>query len=156
MARSKTTFDKKSSLEVPRRGKAAYTKLHNALEAEGLTEEDILRIYVRVGLGNEMLDPTAEKRGSTANIIEFQNIARIADKIVPSIKPSGERVKFKFDVNATMPEKVDQLIEAVADGQISPEIAQILINSLAAQVKIEEHTELKLKVEQIAEKMGIE
>jgi hypothetical protein len=156
MARSSTTFNSDTSVQVPRRGKAAHTKLQAALEQEGLTEEDILRIYVLVGLGNVIEDPRADERGNNRLPIEFQNVAKIADKIVPSVKPSGEKVTFDFDVNATVPDKADQLLEAAAKGQISPETAQLMINSLSAIIKIDEYTELKDKIEKLAEKMGVE
>ena len=141
---------------VTRRGKAAYTKLKAALDAEGLSEEDIIRIWVLVGLGNEVVDPRADERGNRAFAIDFQNVSKIVDKIVPSVKPAGERVKFKFDINASIPDKVDQILDAAAQGHISPETAQIFINSIAAQVKIEEQTTFQEKVIKLAERMGIE
>ena len=64
-------------------------------------------------------------------------------------------VTFDFDKNASVSEQASQILSAAAGGVISPDVANVLIGSIAAMMKIEEVTELKSQLEEIKKILGV-
>jgi hypothetical protein len=79
----------------------------------------------------------------------------LADKGWSSVKPSYEMVNFEFNKDASVYEQAAQVIEAVSQGDIAPDIASNIISSISAMVKIQEVTELTQQLEDIKKHLGL-
>lgn len=70
-----------------------------------------------------------------------------------SLKPTHELVNFDLDSKLLPHEQANQVMQAAADGQIPPDVANTFITSMAAMLKIEEVTELQKRLEAIEAKL---
>lgn len=64
-------------------------------------------------------------------------------------KANSHTIEFDFPENGTPTEKADAIINAVAKGEVAPDIGAQFLNSIKALVDIEEATELKERLERI-------
>lgn len=68
------------------------------------------------------------------------------DRVVPALKPVSEPIVYELDVSLSLSEQAAQVMQAVAGGTLSHEVGKVLIDSIAAQVKISEYTELEARL----------
>lgn len=137
MAKSSTSFGKDKQPEK-RRGKAQRTKILEAMEREGVTEEGFYELLVQRAFNPE--DNFAFKE--------------LLGRLYPVPKQTLPTVEFKFDAKAKPAEQATQILQAASEGIIAPDIAEKFINSVAAMLKIDEITQLRDDVEAIKKMMG--
>jgi len=70
----------------------------------------------------------------------------LADKGWASIKPSCEKVIFPFTKDAQPHIQAAQVMDAVAQGLIPPDIGNTFVQSIKAMIDIEEYTDLKERI----------
>ena len=65
-----------------------------------------------------------------------------------------EPVNFEFDKNASPAQQSIQVLDAAANGDIPPDVAQIFINAIKSNIDIEAATELKERIEKLEALLG--
>lgn len=75
----------------------------------------------------------------------------LTSRAIPSYKPTLEPIKIEYPREGTAVQKADAVYNAIADGEISPDVGQILIDALSKMLNIEELTDLKSRLERIEE-----
>jgi len=73
----------------------------------------------------------------------------ISDKVAPNFKPSLERVKFDLDTTKSSSEQSEQILKAIASGEVPADVGKMLIEAIASIVKIDEYTELKDRIDNL-------
>ena len=63
-------------------------------------------------------------------------------------------VEFDFNAKGTPVEQVSQLLDAVSSGDIPPDVASMLINSIKGAIEIEVNTELKARIEKLEDMLN--
>jgi len=58
-------------------------------------------------------------------------------------------VNFDFDPNAKPHEQANQVLKAVANSEIAPDIGQMFVSSIKSMIDIEEYTDLKDRIEKL-------
>ena len=55
-------------------------------------------------------------------------------------------VNFEFNPNAKPNEQANQVLQAVANSEIAPDIGQMFVSSIKSMIDIEEYTDLKDRI----------
>jgi len=121
-----------------RRGKQKRTLFLEALEKAGYSEDELIEKLVQLAFDGDSMA-----------------VKEVFIRLHPTKKPQYETVEFEYDKNDSPAEKAGKVLKAVSDGLISPDIGKLLIDSISNVVKIEEVTELKNKVENLYQQMGL-
>ena len=58
-------------------------------------------------------------------------------------------MEFEFDKNSKPHEQASQILQAVSNGQIAPDIGQMFVGSIKSMIDIEEYTDLKERIEKL-------
>ncbi|MCP4337723.1 MAG: hypothetical protein GY799_02285 [Desulfobulbaceae bacterium] len=150
MGKSSTTLEKGDNL--PARGKSNKTRILNAIRSESVKE--------LIGLIGEPTKDQAEeaffkhiaKRAFSLDDKDSGQMLKVlADKGWSSVKPTMERVEFTFDAEATPSEQASQVLKAASNGAISPDVANMFIDSISKMLKIEEVTEIRKELDELKE-----
>ena len=75
------------------------------------------------------------------------------DKGWGSIKSTAPSVEIKLDTEASALDQVKIVLEAMANGEVAPDVAAIVIGSIKDVISIAEHTELADRIKQIEDKL---
>lgn len=75
----------------------------------------------------------------------------VTSRAVPTYKPTLEPIKIDYPKDGTAVQKAEAVYDAIAGGEISPDVGQILIDALSKMLNIEELTDLKARLERIEE-----
>jgi hypothetical protein len=113
------------------RGKSSKTKILNALKKKmNWSEDDLYEHIVSEAFVNNNKD-----------MIEI-----VIKTAVPIPKTTLQPVSFQYDRNAAYHEKCEVILEAVAAGQIAPDVGQELIYTIKHIASIHEVTELEKRL----------
>ena len=136
---TKTTLKKGDKL--PNRGKAKKSLMLEAIRDVCGDEQEFLKQVVTIGLGdtNNEISPNPTL------------LTLVLGRIEPPLKSVSPMVEFDFDVNAKPHEQGNQILKAVGDGQLAPDIGQMFIGSIKSMIDIEEYTDLKERIEKLEE-----
>lgn len=129
------------------RGKGKRTQMLEAIResVEG-GEKEFLKKVVSIALGND---------GGEDAKPNPQLLTLVLQRIEPPLKSTMPLIEFEFDESATPSFQASQVMRAVSDGVIAPDVGQLFIGSIASMLKIEEVTEIKRDLEEIKEKLGL-
>lgn len=100
-------------------------------------------------MANAAFNPTPDT--AVLSNSAFNTIIR---KMYPDSKPSNDPINFKYDRNATASDKAESVLEAVASGDIPPDIGATLIGMIKDGIAIKESTELMLRLEEVEKKLN--
>ena len=128
--------DKQPSERKPR-GKAKKSLMLEAIRKVCNTEQDFLEKVVAIGLG----DPLSELPPNPALL------TLVINRIEPPLKAIAPMVEFEFNSDAKPHEQANQILKAVANSQIAPDIGQMFVASIKSMIDIEEFTSLKARIE---------
>lgn len=134
---TKTTLKKGDKL--PPRGKAKKTLMLEAIREVCGDEQEFLRKVVAIGLG----DPKSDLAPNPTLLTIVLN------RIEPPLKAVSPKVSFEFNSKLKPHEQANQVLDAVADGRLAPDIGQMFIASIKSMVDIEEYTDLKERIEKL-------
>lgn len=128
------------------RGKGKRTQMLEAIRAsvEG-GEKEFLKKVVSIALGVE---------GGEDSKPNPQLLTLVLQRIEPPLKSTMPLIEFDFDENATPSVQAAQVMKAVSDGVIAPDVGQLFIGSIASMLKIEEVTEIKDRLTKIEEALN--
>lgn len=145
MASSSTTLKKGDNL--PGRGRSNKTLILEMLREKGHLE-----------LNKNSTKDDAEKAffdhvAISAFNLEDQNrgmcIKLLADKGWASVKPSNDCVSFEFDHKGDVYSQSAQIVKAIADGNLAPDIGGGIIQSISSMMGIEDKTITKKRIDKI-------
>ncbi len=77
----------------------------------------------------------------------------VANRISPVPKSEYRAVNFNL-TGRTLSEKADCIVQAVAAGELSPDVGINLINALTSVVRIIEHDELVNRLEELEQRLA--
>ena len=128
----KNQFDKDSQPRK-RRGKSERTKILEAMERKGKSEEGFYDYLVARAFNPE----------------DAFGAPELLKRIAPLPKATLPLVEFDFDASATPSIQGSQVLKAAASKRIPPDVAQSFIASIASMLKIDEITAIKDEIEEI-------
>ncbi|CAB5156599.1 hypothetical protein UFOVP150_79 [uncultured Caudovirales phage] len=133
----KNQFDQnyQPAVRTPR-SRGWRTRILEAFEADGKTEDDFIKYICARAFNPD--DPLAS-----------QLIKEVIQRLDPSPKQTLPVIKFHFPSDGTPVEKIESVISAVSTGEMSADIAQVLVNMVKTAVDIEEVTELAARLERL-------
>lgn len=135
MAKSSTTFSKDK--QPPKgRGKSERTKILEAMERAGSTEE-------------EFYDSLLLRSLDVEDNFGFKEMLNRMSPIPKAVAPLYE---FEFDENGTPYNKSCQVLKAMADGKLPSDIGAMFINGIQSMLKIQEVTELERMIKDLEER----
>lgn len=140
-------FTTESRKGLAGRGKAMKTKIMEAAKRAGIAgahpnisneEREILMFSELLKRGFDQDD----KASSTCLDIVFS-------RGWAKLKPEMECVSFEFDASLKPHEQAAQVLTAMSNGELAPDVGALYINSIKAMIDIEEHTDLKERIEKL-------
>lgn len=134
---TKTTLKKGDNL--PPRGKGKKSLMLEAIREVCGSEQEFLHQVIRAGLGN-----VTENIASNPMLLTL-----VINRIEPPLKAIAPMVEFEFNSYAKPHEQAGQILNAVANSQIAPDIGQMFIASIKSMIDIEEYTDLKDRIEKL-------
>ncbi|AUS00441.1 hypothetical protein NVP1275O_01, partial [Vibrio phage 1.275.O._10N.286.54.E11] len=140
-------FDENNQPEERKpRGKGKRTLMMDAIRAqcEG-GEQEFLKRVVEMSIG----DPDNDVKPNP-NLI-----AMVLQRIEPPFKPVMPLVEFEFTEDSKPYQQASQIMKAVSEGKIAPDVAATFISSINQMIGIEQHTELKQRLEDLERLMGM-
>lgn len=147
---NKGSFSKEN--QPKRRGKAAKTKLWDAIRAESLLGcsegDDNTTVEAR------FLAHVVSRAVDPEDMASAQLLKTLMDKHYTSIKATLPEIEFEFDSGGTPSEQVMQIMEATSTGQMPPDVATMFIQAIKAAVDIEAATDLKERIEKLEEMLN--
>lgn len=75
-------------------------------------------------------------------------------KCLPSIKAQSEKVQFDLDTSAPISEQVSAVLDGVAQGILAPDVARLIIDSIARLSDVRASEELEARIAALEEKQG--
>jgi len=137
MSKNDTSITSDVRKDMPLRGKGKKSLMLEAIRVVCKTEQDFLEKVVAIGLG----DPLNELPPNPALL------TLVINRIEPPLKAIAPMVEFEFNSDAKPHEQANQILKAVANSQIAPDIGQMFVASIKSMIDIEEFTSLKARIE---------
>lgn len=138
------TTDNQPDPSKKKRGKAQKTLILEAirdaalLECTSETSKEEAEKKVFEFLAMSAFNPTEE----TANVSNTA-LQTLMKKGWPDVKAVAPCVKFEFDAKADKSDQAIQIMDAVSNSEISPDVGVNLINALGSIIKIKEADEFE-------------
>lgn len=118
------------------RGKGTRTVMLEAIKsATGKGEKEFLEAVVEEAVGGN-----------------HQLMKLVIERIQPPLPNSRETYNFELDSSASPTIRSNQIVDAVSEGHIPPEVGKMLIDAIGTTAKIEESTDLKHRIEELEKK----
>jgi hypothetical protein len=143
MARSKTTFGKENQ-PSKRRGKSKKTLLLEVIREKSKlsmnadsTNDDCEKAFFGHILDRALCDDDKDSASLLKSLL---------DKISPTPRSSMERVNFYLDMKAPLDEQASQVLDAISNGDLPPDVGISLINAIGGVLKIKEVTDLEDRI----------
>ena len=155
MSKNDTSISSDSRKEMPSRGKAKKTLMLQAIrdQVEG-GEAEFLKRVVEISIGRKGVPETEGEPEVTESPPHPKLLALVLGRIEPPLKAVMPMVEFEFNIDAKPHEQAAQVVEAVSNGEISPDIGHMFISSIKSMIEIHEFTDLKNRIEKIEEMLG--
>ncbi|AGH47846.1 hypothetical protein G432_00590 [Sphingomonas sp. MM-1] len=68
-------------------------------------------------------------------------------KVLPSVKAQAEKVQFDLDTDAPISDQVASVLDALAGGLLAPDVARLIIDSIARLADVRATEELAARIE---------
>ncbi|WP_223262883.1 hypothetical protein [Sphingobium sp. SCG-1] len=82
---------------------------------------------------------------------DSNSAAILMAKCLPSIKAQAEKVNFEFDATAPISDQVAAVLDGVAQGQLAPDVARLIIDSIKSLADVRATEELAARIEALEE-----
>jgi len=150
MAKSSTTIDSDNRKSLPARGKGKKSLMLDAIKDVCGSEQEFLKQVISIGMGG------VTKISSPDEDDEFEYkqpntmlLNMVLNRIEPPLKAIAPMVEFDFNPDAKPHEQANQILKAVSNSQIAPDIGQMFVGSIKSMIDIEEYTDLKERIEKL-------
>jgi len=77
---------------------------------------------------------------------DIQAAGIVLSRVAPTLKPQSETVSFDFDAKASLTCQVESILQAIANGEISPDVGKQIIDAVGALGAIKQIDELELRL----------
>lgn len=91
-----------------------------------------------------VMEKAREGDSASANIV--------LGRILPALRSQSEKVKFDLDTTAPIGRQVEQVLAAIADGTIAPDVGKQVIEALAALSSVRATDELEERLAALEER----
>tara|TARA_R110002051_G_scaffold243798_1_gene303780 strand:- start:4128 stop:4511 length:384 start_codon:yes stop_codon:yes gene_type:complete len=91
-----------------------------------------------------VLEKAKEGDAASANLV--------LSRILPALRSQSEKVHFDFDPAASVSRQVEQVLAAIAGGDIAPDTAKLVIEAVKALSEIRAIEELETRIAQLEER----
>ena len=134
MAKTKTSFnaDNQPKQRKPR-GKSERTKILESFKRLSRTED-------------EFYDLLTDKAFSPEDQFSFKELL---SRLSPIPKAVAPLINFTFDKEGNIGQQSAQIVDAIAKGEIPPDLGNLLMGSMQAMYKIKELSEFAEKLDQL-------
>ena len=75
--------------------------------------------------------------------------ALIVNRLIPTLRPRAERVHFTLDTRASLTEQGEQVLQAMADGELDPDTSKMILDSIGAFAGLKQIDELGARIESL-------
>tara|TARA_R110002124_G_scaffold45004_5_gene136583 strand:- start:4125 stop:4508 length:384 start_codon:yes stop_codon:yes gene_type:complete len=93
-----------------------------------------------------VLEKAKEGDAASANLV--------LSRILPALRSQSEKVIFDFDPAASVSRQVEQVLVAIAGGEIAPDTAKLVIEAVKALGEIRAIEELETRIAQLEERQS--
>lgn len=133
MAKSTTSFDSDNQPKKRNpRGKGKKSLMLDAIRTVCGSEDEFLQQVVGIGIGN----PDKEIAPNPTLL------TLVLNRVEPPLKSTSPMIKFKFTKDSSPHEQAIEVIDAMAKGEIAPDIGLMIISSITSMLKIKEVTDI--------------
>lgn len=137
MAVNETSF--KPGVKPPPRGKAERTKILEALKRASTTEEGFYDLLIK-----RALDPD--------DSFALREVLARFSPIKKAVLPDAE---FEFNKDGSPVQQVAQILDAISNGQVAPDVGATIINAVKNAIDIEVNTEIKARIESLEKALNV-
>lgn len=123
-----------------RKGKHPRTKILEAMERQGETEEGFYDLLVSRAFND---------------VDDNFSFGELLKRFSPVYKQVAPPIEFEFPKTGLPHEQAASVMNAVAAGQIPPDIGATFVTAIKSMVDIEESTELKKRIEQLEDMLNV-
>ncbi|WP_284165821.1 DUF5681 domain-containing protein [Frigidibacter sp. SD6-1] len=88
----------------------------------------------------------AEKVIEAALAGDMQAAGLVLARIAPTLRSQTQTVEFDFDPELPIGKQVEQVLAAVASGQVPPDVGQMIINAIGSLSSIRKDEELEQRI----------
>ncbi len=155
MAKSKTTIDSEIRKTLPTRGKGKKSLMLDAIRDVCADEQSFLKQVVTIGLGGWTQPEQKEDEEPAEPVFQQPNpmlLNMVISRIEPPLKAIAPMVEFDFDENGTPYDKSSQVLKAMANGDLAPDVGAMFINGIQSMLKIQEVTELERMIKELEDR----
>lgn len=82
---------------------------------------------------------------------DSNSAAIVLSKVLPSVKAQAEKVQFDLDTSAPISEQVSAVLNGVAQGQLAPDVARLIIDSIKSLADVRASEELEARIAALEE-----
>ena len=143
MAKSSTTFSEGMQPDK-RRGKSKRTLILEAIKEESLltVSPDSSNEECEKAFFGHILKRAVNPEDQNSAML----LKTVLDKGWSSVKSSMEPVKFTLDKSKTLDNQASQILLAISDGDLPPDVGVMMINAITNMLKIKEVTDLEERI----------
>jgi hypothetical protein len=91
--------------------------------------QDVVRVVIDAALGGDV-----------------QAASLVLSRVAPALKGQYEKVKFDFDATAPLTRQIEQVLKAIADGDVAPDTGKQIIESISVLSGIKQIDELESRL----------
>lgn len=77
---------------------------------------------------------------------DMQAASLVLARVAPALRPQGQMVCFDFDSSAPVARQVEQVLAAIAGGEVSPDVGKQIIDAIGALSQIRAVEELEQRI----------
>lgn len=93
-----------------------------------------------------VLEKAKEGDAASANLV--------LSRILPALRSQSEKVTFDFDPAASVSRQVEQVLAAIAGGEVAPDTAKLIIEAVQALSQIRAVEDLETRIAQLEERQS--
>lgn len=134
---AKKLFTSENQPKKKPRGKSERTKFLEALKRNSYSEDDFY---------DQLVSEAMAEKSPIAMSEILKRVSPIAKQVAPTIT-------FELDKNGKPHEKAGQVLDAIADGDVPPDLGAMLINAIKAFVDLD-NSDLKERIEKIEDMLN--
>lgn len=83
---------------------------------------------------------------------DVQAAGLVLSRVAPALRAQTERVEFDFDATAPVAQQVEQVLQAIADGKVAPDVGKQIIEAIGALSAVRAVDELEKRLQALEEK----
>lgn len=152
MAKTSTSITSDSRKDMPQRGRSKKTIIMEALRKEALSgvSENATNDEAESAWFSHLIKKAFHSDDKDSGLC----LRLVTERGWAALKPSSDCVSFEFDKNATSTTQAAQVMDAVSEGHIPPDLGLAFVSGIKSMIEIEANTELKARIEKLEELMN--